>query len=161
MKLLRSLFLPLVAAIGALCAASGCGHLDTTPAGDPDRVLTGVVNLPVALAEHAEMVVRLAEPAAADTGRPGGSDTAFTTQPKIQPGERVLGEFRQMLPSGIVQPVPFRIEYHADDAVLRRGLNLEVRVSVAGKVRLRTINAHVVTLGSAPFPQDVAVQAVQ
>ncbi len=74
--------------------------------------------------------------------------------------ERVLGEYTQTLATGTSDPVPFRIEYSAEDAVLRRGLNVEVRVSFGGKLRFRTVNAHVVTLASSPFNQTVNVEAV-
>jgi uncharacterized lipoprotein YbaY len=40
-------------------------------------------------------------------------------------------------------------------------VNIDARISVGGKLRFRTINAHVVTLSSAPYPQEVAVQPVQ
>ena len=64
------------------------------------------------------------------------------------------------LTAGTAEPVSFRIEYTADDAMLRRGLNVEARVSFGGKLRYRTINAHVVTLASSAYRQDVAVQPV-
>jgi uncharacterized lipoprotein YbaY len=57
--------------------------------------------------------------------------------------------------------VPFRLAYYADDALLRRGLSLEVRISFGGRLRFRTINAHVVTLTSAQYKQDVSVQPVE
>jgi hypothetical protein len=36
-----------------------------------------------------------------------------------------------------------------------------VRVTQDGKLRYRTLNAHLVTLASAPYPHDVAVEQVQ
>jgi uncharacterized lipoprotein YbaY len=46
-------------------------------------------------------------------------------------------------------PVPFRIEFSADDALLRRGVNLEARISVAGRLRYTTTLAHPLTLANA------------
>jgi uncharacterized lipoprotein YbaY len=138
----------------------GCTHLDTTPTGNPDRVLNGVVNLNSALPAGAEMIVRLIEPPLPDTPQATGTDLGAPAIP-VQRTDRVLGEFRHTVAAITQQPLPFRIEYNAEDAVLRRGVNLDVRISFGGKVRLRTINAHVVTLASSPYKQDVSVQAVQ
>ena len=142
-------------------AWAGCTQLDTTPPGDPDRVLKGAVHPAVALPAGAEIVVRLIEP-------PGGAPRIGSTNERTMAGppgtlraERVLGEFTRVLETGTTQPVPFQVEYHADDALLRRGLNLDVRVSFDGKVRLRTVDAHAVTLRSSPFEQEVKVQSVQ
>jgi hypothetical protein len=140
----------------------GCGSIDTTPEGDPNRVLNGVVNHDVTLPAGAEIVVRVVEPAPKEAGvRTGPSDSPAPGAAPLARAERLLGETRVVLPSGMMQPVPFRVEYLAEDAVLRRGVNVDVRVAIGGKVRYRTINAHVVTLASSPFKQEVSVQAVQ
>ena len=53
---------------------------------------------------------------------------------------------------------PFRIEYRADDSLMRHGLNIDARISFGGRVRFRTGNAHVLTLGNATFPHEVWVE---
>ena len=149
-------------ALLALLAASGCGTLDISAGGNPDRVLTGTINAGAALPAGAEIVVRLLAPALnLEPVRPGSpSDLPVVTRPTPQNVDRVLGEQVQTLTAGTMEPVPFRIPFYAEDALLRRGLSLDVRVSVGGRIRFRTINAHVVTLSSAQYKQDVSVQAV-
>ncbi len=159
MKLRRPVLLSVLAAL--LLGAAGCSHIDTTPAGNPDRVLNGTVVFEGTLPAGTEIIVRLLEPSAADKARAAGADfpaAAPATGPKT---DRLLGEFRQTLAAAAMQPVPFKIEYFAEDALLRRGLNLDVRVSFGGKLRFRTVNAHVVTLAGSPFRQDVNVQPVR
>ena len=148
---------------GALFAAwllAGCASIDTTPMGRPDRVLTGTVAPSGPLPAGTEILVRLVAPPAA-VARAPGADRPAGALPAWEGGERVLGESRQTLAQGSSQPVPFRLEYHADDAQLRRGLSVDVRVSEGGRVRFRTIQAHVLTLASSPYPQEVRVQPVQ
>lgn len=149
----------LFVALGVLLFGAGCGSIDLSTGGSPDRVLNGTVTAGVALPTDAEIVVRVVAPVStSDTPALKSSDIPVATRSSAQSNDRVLGEQTQRLAAGTTDPVPFRVEYNADDATLRRGLNVEVRISVAGKVRFRTVNSHVVTLASSPFPQDVAVQ---
>jgi uncharacterized lipoprotein YbaY len=46
----------------------------------------------------------------------------------------------------------------AEDALLRRGLNLEARIAVRGKLRFYTKNHHVVTLANADAQHELAVE---
>jgi len=132
MKILR-LFLGL----GAL-AFSGCGHLDVTREGDPDRVLAGTVNLrmPTDLPADASVLVRVVDNSRADA-------------------PQILGE--QTIVRVMQTPVPFRVEFRAEDAVLRRGLNVEARVSYGGRLRYYTANAVGVNLGNHDRPMVVVV----
>lgn len=155
----RRSFLFSIVALGAALVA-GCANIDTTPAGNPERVLRGAVNFRSAVPGNGEVLVRILEHTTNDTLRGTASDQPVRTQSALPPSERVLGEFRQVVPSGAVQPVPFEISYTAEDATLRRGLIIDVRVSVGGKVRMRTISAHGITLMTAPYKQDVWVQAI-
>ncbi|MBI4622141.1 MAG: YbaY family lipoprotein [Verrucomicrobia bacterium] len=151
-----------VAAFGLLLAGAGCEHLDLASTGSPDRVLNGTLNFPSALPAGTEVLVRLIDGAAKDSAlMPAGTDLPLGDRAKPVAVDRVLGEQRQKLETGTTQPVPFKIEYRAEDSVLRRGLTVEARVSYGGKVRFRTLNAHVVTLASSPFRQEVWVQPVQ
>ena len=157
---MNTLRLPFLAVCVFILAGAGCGSIDVSTGGNPDRVLTGAVATGGGLPAGAEVVVRLiSAPGAHEPQRVAGSDVPVMTRPVASSAERVLGEHVQTLTAGTAEPVPFRIEYTAEDAVLRRGLNIDVRVSVGGKVQYRTVNAHVVTLASSPVKQTETEQA--
>jgi uncharacterized lipoprotein YbaY len=122
--------LAILAAAAAL-GFTGCGHLDITPEGDPSRVLVGEVELgeDVALPTDTMVTVRVVDSSA--IGMP----------------PQVLGS--QTIKSPGVAPISFRVEYKADDDLLRRGLNVEVRVSFGGRVRYFNVNRYALTLGNA------------
>ena len=158
---MKTFLVRVLGACALLCAFAACGSLDLAPGGNPDRVLTGVVNAGTGLPQGAEIVVRvIATQLAPDSLRPANSDAPVMSHPRTQTTEQVLGEQSQKLAAGTSDPVPFRIEYVAEDDLLRKGLTVDVRVSYGGKLRYRTINAHVVTLASAPYRQEVVVQPV-
>ena len=151
-----------IAAAGLLAASLGCQQLDLAKEGDPQRTLSGTVNLrgEVLFPPDTEVVVRVVE--TATTERPRGlaaTDVPLGDRGGIDKKERVLGE--QIIKAPGVQPVAFQVDYRADDTMLRHGLNVDVRISSGGKVRYRSLDAHVVTLGSAPFPHTVWVEAVR
>lgn len=100
-----------VLAVLGILALAGCGHLDLTPEGDLARVLTGSINLgeDVVLPADATVTVRVVD------------STGVGAPP------RVLGS--QTLNNPGASPIEFRVEYQALDEDLRRGLNIEVRVS--------------------------------
>jgi uncharacterized lipoprotein YbaY len=157
MKHLLILLIPL----GWILAGAGCAHIDVSGSGDPERVLNGTVTVPAALPAGAELLVRLVDVSGFESAAtPARNDLPLGDRGRPTPAPRILGEDRQSLTATMSEPVPFRIEYRADDSVLRHGLNIEVRVSFGGRVRYRTINAHVVTLASSPFPQVVNVEAL-
>lgn len=133
---------PLLLAAAVLAASPGCGQLDLTPEGDPSRVLTGQVDWsePPTLPPGATVTVRIV-----DATRVGMPPDALGSQTIPNPGD---------------SPVSFRVLYRADDDLLRRGLNVEVRVAWGGKVRLINTNAHVVTLGSAGDTHRITVNPV-
>ena len=126
-------------ALAAALALSGCGHLDVSPEGSPLRVLTGQVELgdAMALPPDTSVTVRVVDMTAA--GMP----------------PQVLGS--QTITNPGPAPVPFRVEYTADDETLRRGLNIEARVSFGGKVRYYNVNRYAVTLGNASDPHRVTM----
>ncbi len=155
-----SAFVPF-AALATMLSTAGCGSIDVTPEGNPNRVLTGTVTVGAALPAGAEITVRLVAAPSQEMARtPAATDMPVATRPTPQSAERVLGEQTQTLSAPTTDPVPFRVAYVADDAMLRRGLSLEARVSFGGRVRYRSFTGHVVTLGNAPYKQDIAVQAV-
>lgn len=154
--------LRLLAAGGLLLACFGCGHVDLAPEGNPDRVVTGTVDVRMNLLPpaDAEVVVRLVEP----------SDV--TSAPTVAGGDLVLGErgartrpervvAEQVIRAPAAVPVPFRLEFRADDAQLRHGLNIEARISWGGRVRFRTVSAQVVTLATVGVPQVVWVEPLR
>ncbi len=125
----------------AVCAVfAGCGHLDVTPAGPTDRVVTGVVtdNSRSTLPAEAELTVRVV-----DVSQGENKAEQLGEQTVLNPG---------------TMPVPFRVEFQADDALLRRGVNLEARVSVGGHLWYTTPLAHSVTLASVKDPQVIEVE---
>ena len=140
---------------------AGCANIDVTPAGNPDRVLTGTVLAGASLPAGAEVVVRLIATTGLPATKPTG-DLPITTPGSTnnQVVERVLGTHSQILANGTSEPVPFQIEYYADDAMLRRGVTLDARISYEGKLRYRSINSHLVTMSASAFRQEIAVQPV-
>jgi uncharacterized lipoprotein YbaY len=136
----RTLFklLPLAAAL----ALSGCGQLDLTPEGNPSRVVTGQVEVGEDAPLPADTVVTVR---IVDASAVGMAPQVLGSQTIKNPG---------------VTPIPFRVEYRAEDEVLRHGLNIEVRVSFDGKVRYYNQNHHVVTLGNASEAHRINVTPV-
>ncbi len=146
---------------GLVLMVAGCQHLDVAPEGNPERVLNGTVSCPSALPAGAEVLVRVVARATSEGARPAAPDDfPLGVRPESVAVERVLGEQLLTLDSLATRPVPFAVEYRAEDSLLRQGITVEARVSYNGRVRFRTLNAHVVTLSSAPFPQGVRVQPV-
>jgi uncharacterized lipoprotein YbaY len=130
-----------------LCAAaalalSGCGQLDLTPEGDPSRVLVGEIELGQSGTLPADAVVTVRVVDASNAGMP----------------PQVLGS--QTIRDPGPPPISFRVEYRAEDEVLRRGLNIEVRVSYGGKVRYFNLNRYAVTLGNASETHRINVNPV-
>lgn len=150
-----------VAAFVVTCLLAACNHLDVAAEGNPDRVLNGTVRPPVTLPAGAEIVVQLLDPSRSLVTNPLAGDLPVANRAPVPAAPRHVGEFRQTLAAPAIEPVPFRIEYHATDEELRHGFNVDVRVSIGGRVRFRTINAYMITLASSPFPQEVPVQPLE
>lgn len=155
-----SRFAPLFA-VCLVWFTGGCGHIETSPGGDANRVLMGEVNYrgDLTLPPDAEVVVRLIDTTGASLAPSAAAkDLPVADRARVTPVPVVLAE-QTIKPAG-PGPVPFRIEFVAEDALLRRGLNLEARVSYGGGVRLRTVTTRAVTLTSVTDPQRVWVEAV-
>jgi hypothetical protein len=152
-------FLSALIVFGALLLVAGCGHVDLTAEGSRSRLLRGTLQLGQTLPAGAEVLVRVIAP-------PGGGPAVpvVTGSPMARPtpagNDQILGEFLQTLTVPATDGMPFQIEFAAEDALLRRGVNLEARVYFNGRVRFRTVNAHVVTANSVHFPQTLPLQAV-
>jgi uncharacterized lipoprotein YbaY len=127
-------------AAAALAAFAGCGQMEFSPAaqGDPARVLRGEVDIPDAtvLPPDASVTVRVVDTSA------------------MPPN--VLGS--QTIPNPGSVPVEFRVEYRAEDDLLIKGLNIEVRVSYGGKVEYYNRNRYAVSLGSATDSHRITVE---
>lgn len=142
-----------------LLGAAGCGTLDVATTSNPHRVVTGTIRGDVPLPAGAEVLVRVVDTPNRPAVRPN-SDLPVPDRAAPPIPERVLGQQAQTLPAATHEPVPFRVEFEADDATLRRGLNIDVRVSSGPRVRFRTVRAHVLTLAASPYPQEVLVESV-
>src|SRR5208283_5004694 len=112
-------------------ALAGCGQIDLTPESNPSRALTGRIDLAGPAALPADALVTV----------------------------RVVGS--QTIRSPGAAPIAFRVEYSAEDDVLRRGLNVEARVSYGGKVRYFNVSKYVVTLSNAAEPLMITVNPVK
>lgn len=149
-----------LAALGALLTATACSHIDLTPEGDPQRVVNGTINLrsDLTLPPDTVVVVRVIDTADVEqTHAAAGSNLPVMDRGKAAPIERVLGEKTIVAPAAV--PIPFQVEFSADDSLLRHGLNLDVRVSFGGRVRYRTVSAYLLTLSSVNHNHEIWLEA--
>lgn len=128
--------------MGGALALSGCGQLDLAPEGDPGRVVTGQVALADGASLPPDSVVTVRVVDESTTGAP----------------PQVLGS--QTLKNPGSTPIGFRVVYRAEDDVLRRGLNIEARVSVDGKVRYFNMNHYALNFGNAAEPHRITVSPI-
>lgn len=133
---LRSLFLAPLLTLGFF--AAGCGNMDLTPPSLGDRVVEGTVVFSHGgpLPGDAEVIVQVVDPAR------GGRGEVLGEQIIRRPGE---------------PPIAFRIEYRAEDPVLRRGLNIDVRISFGKTLAYYTASTHPLTSANERDPHEVAV----
>lgn len=147
--------------LAALLLAPGCGHLDLTPEGDPNRVLTGTVEFrePFTLPADAVVVVRVIDTKRDTEVQPTAVlGEPSTLAPRSSQPPRILGE--QVIHGPGQPPIPFRIEFTATDPMLRAGLNVEARVSYGGRVRFFNVNSYAVTLSNVADRHTVWVNLV-
>lgn len=118
---------------------AGCSHLDTTAPGDADRVVTGVVTAgsDESLPDHCEVWVRVLD----------------VSHGEARP--EVLGEQTITNPGHL--PVPFKIEFRAEDAVLRQSVSIDARISVGRQLRYYTASRHPLSVSNVTEPQTVLV----
>jgi uncharacterized lipoprotein YbaY len=126
-------------ALAALGTLAGCGQLDFTPEGDPSRVLNGEVAIGDAISLPAGTTVTVR---VIDTNTQGMPPHVLGAQTITNPG---------------VSPIPFHVEFQAEDDLLRIGLNIEVRVSYGGKVQYFNRNHYAVTLGNVSDTHRISV----
>lgn len=122
-----------------LFLAAGCAYVEITQVGDPNRVMTGKVTLVpgMPVPDGAILSVRVV-------------DTVIATS-----GPVLLGQQRIAI-SG-EPPFEFRVEYRAADDLLRKGVNVEAKILVNGKLRYGNLTGYVVTLGRAAGNQEITV----
>jgi uncharacterized lipoprotein YbaY len=152
-------------AVLAALLFSGCGHLSLDTAGNPDRVLNGIVQFSddrVVLPPGTEVRVSVVDetppnPAVVDVATSSTMPT-FNRQnaAAAAPGPEVLGE--QTIRDPGTPPVAFRVEYTADDDRLRHGLAIQVRVSYGGSVRFFNATQYAVTLGDVTDVHRISVE---
>lgn len=157
MKISSPLLLLATGAVLALTA--GCANIEVVAPSDPQRTVNGTVEFRSAmtLPDDAVVVVRIVDMAGTEQKRSAASrDLPIGERAKTEPVPEVLGE--QTIKGLKGNSVPFHIEFVADDDLLRHGINIDARISSGGKVRFRTVNAHVVTLGNVEYPHAVWVE---
>jgi uncharacterized lipoprotein YbaY len=153
---MKTSLLFLLTVCAALFAGAGCAQIEITKEGDPNRSVNGTVEFrsEIALPDDAEVVVRVVDPAGLEQMRAAANnDLPLGDRAKLEPVPQVLGE--QTIKGAKGGSIPFHVEYTADDSMLRHGLNIDARISFAGKVRFRTATAHVLTLANAEYPHAV------
>jgi uncharacterized lipoprotein YbaY len=151
-----------IAAIAAiLLGSAGCGHLDLKPEGSPNRVATGSVKVRMNLLPPAdsEVVVRIVQPPDITAAPTAASGITIGERGSRERPEQVVAE--QVIHAPAALPVSYRIEFRADDAQLRRGLNIEARISWGGRLRFRNLEAQAITVGTLDQPQDIWVEPVR
>ena len=157
MKIPHSVFS--LAACAAFFAGAGCAHIEVVPEGDPHRTVNGTVEFraDIVLPPDAVVVVRVVDPAGIEQQRLAAmKDLPLGDRAKAEPVPQVLAEQTIKNPKGV--SIPFHIEFEADDDLLRHGVNIDARISFDGKLRFRTANAHVLTLGNVEYPHAVWVE---
>jgi uncharacterized lipoprotein YbaY len=140
---------------------AGCASIDVTSAGNPNRMLKGTIEVGIPLPAGTEVAVRLLAVPGLEAARPAAGDLPIAPTQSAAAAERVVATHGFTLKAPSKETLDFSFEYEADDAQLRRGVMLDVRISHNGKLRYRSVTSHMVTLSSAAFPQRVQVQAVR
>jgi uncharacterized lipoprotein YbaY len=127
------------ALLGLGLLLGGCSYVEISPVEDGDRVMTGKVNYVPAdpVPEGAVLSVRIVD------------------NSKSTSGPVLLGQ--QRIPISGSPPFEFRAEYRADDTLMLRGVNVEAKILVNGKLRYGNLTAYVVTLNRALAAQEIMV----
>lgn len=122
-----------------LFLGAGCSYVEITDVGDANRVMTGkVAFVPgMAVPDGAILSVRVV-------------DTSSMTS-----GPVLLGQ--QKIAISGEPPFEFRVEYRADDDLLRRGVNVEAKILVNGKLRYANLTGYAVTMSRAAVSQEITL----
>jgi putative lipoprotein len=128
-----------LSALLAFFLLAGCAYVEISPVGDDDRSMTGKVTLTPAdpVPEGSVLSIRIVD------------------NSKAASGPVLLGQQRVAITGA--PPFEFRAEFRADDNLLRRGVNVEAKILVNGKLRYANLTGHVVTLDRAAAPQEITL----
>ncbi len=145
---------------GVLLATVGCTHVDVTSGAGSNHVVTGIVKCPTRLVAppDSEVAVRIVGGAGAAASIGAGNDLIVDRHEGGAAGA-VIAE--QTIHAPWTMPVPFQIEFRADEVRLRQGLNLEARISWGGRVRYRSVESQVITPANLDKPYTLWVEPVE
>lgn len=126
----------------AVVLGGGCANIELNPIPDLNRLVTGTVSFtePATLPSDAVIVVRVLE-----TSRKDGMS-------------RIIGE--QVIKGGGNSPIPYKVEFRAEDALVQRGMNIEARVAYDGKVQLFNGNTYAITPTDLSTPKEIVVEKI-
>lgn len=151
----------ILAGLALLLAACGSVQLDTSPEGNPNRTVSGTVELgdSAPLPPGAEMSVRVLDTVRAQYQAPTavlGEPSANTPPVELPP--KVLGE--QIIKDAQGTSIPFEVHYQATADQLRIGLVLDARISIAHRIRFYNVNSYSLDSDNADEPHHIYVNAV-
>lgn len=152
----------LLAALAGLFALSGCGsvEMDTTPAGDPNRVVTGTVEVGAdPLPADAVVAIRVVDQVHHDYQNPNAVLGEPTATAAVSLPPEVLGELKLTHVQG--PSIPFTLKFYCTDDQLAKGLVLEARVSYGGKVRAFNVDSYAVNSGNIGESRQIYVNRVR
>jgi len=135
---MRSLSLLLIGLLGL----TGCASIDIEPAGEVWRTVNGLVyfNASGRLPADSVLTVRVVD----------------TTNPAI--GPVIVGE--QSIEDPGESPIAYSVEFRANDSLLRRGLNLEARISVDGRLRYSNTNSQSVNATNIESRREIRLDQI-
>ena len=138
---MKSLLCLLAATLGV--GIAGCAQIEVEEVGGPFRTVTGTVEMDSSamLPAGSVMLVQVIDP----------SDAVM--------GPTVIGQSREEIQG--VSPFAFSVELRvSNEAVLRRGVQLEVQIQVDGRLRYRNVTDTVISSQNVERPATIRVQAV-
>lgn len=150
------------AALAALFALTGCGsmEMDTSSQGDPNRVVTGTVEIGTAsLPPDTTVAVRVVDQVHHDFQNPTAVLGEHSATAAVSLPPEVLGELK--IPHAAGPSVPFVLKFYCTDDQLSKGLVLEARVSYGGKVHYFNVESYALNSGNIGDPRRIYVNQVR
>ena len=124
-------FSAMVLTLVTIFFSGGCANMDLSATSLADRTVDGAVVIypeDTVLPDGTEVIVRVI-----DMSRGEGRGEVLGEQTITNPG---------------TVPVPFHIEYRAEDEVLRKRITIDARISTGRTLRYYTASAHPITPGN-------------
>jgi uncharacterized lipoprotein YbaY len=152
----------ITAALAGLVVFSGCGsvEVDTTPAGDANRIVTGTVEVGTAqLPADTVVSVRVVDQVHHDFQDPNAALGEHSATAAVSLPPEVIGEVKVPTTSG--PSVPFTLKFYCTDDQLSKGLVLEARVSYGGKVRYFNVESYALNSANISEPRRLYVNQVR